>query len=71
MPGLIRRAGSHGGEDRHEPRVGAAMTETVLDPIFLPKALQFADKLDLKAVLLAQGFGVGPDSVAQGFAHRG
>jgi len=42
MPGLIRRAGFHGGEDMHEPRVGAAMTENVLDPIFRPKALQFA-----------------------------
>ena len=71
MPGLIRRAGFHGREDMHEPRVGAAMPENGLDPIFLPKAFQFADKLDLKTVLLGQGVDVGPDGVPQGFGKPG
>jgi hypothetical protein len=71
MPGLIRGARFHGRENMDEPGMPPALVENGLEAIFFPELFQFADKLDLKAMLLGDRLRMGPDPISEGISKPG
>jgi len=54
-----------------QPWVPPALVENFLDPVFFPILFQFADKLDVEAMLLGYRLGIGPDAVPERLSKPG
>jgi len=70
VPRLIGRAGLHGREDMHQPRLLTATGQHLLDPVFLAE-VALADVVDLQSGLCRQPLGVLPHWSRNGSAKRG
>jgi len=70
MPGLVAVAGFHGREDMHQSGMRTPLLDNLVNAVFFSEIL-FADKLDFRAVLQSDTFGICANLLPQRFSPLG